>query len=183
MSANGTTLVGAITSDQTLITLAAGTGAAVGKELRIDSEKTIIQNVDASPVIKVARGQRGTAAVAHATGAAVTIAPPAEFPVEPPPRQYTYGIADAIIRAPGTHLLNTGAASAMTIADPDLGMDNLELEVVAATAHAYTVAGVFNAGGGGADLITLGGAVGDGFGLRARQGKWIVLYRTGATIS
>lgn len=183
MSANGTTLVGAITADQTLITLAAGTGAAVGKEIKIDSEKMIIQNVDASPVVKVARGQRGTAAVAHATGAAVTIAPSAEFPVQPAPRQYTYGVAGAITRAPGTHVLNTGAASAMTIADPDLGMDDMELQIVAATAHAYTVAGTFNAGGGGADLITLGGAVGDGFLLRARQGKWLTLATRAGTIS
>ena len=59
----------------------------------------------------------------------------------------------------------------------------MELDVVAATAHAYTIAGVFNAGGGGADLLTFGGAVGDSCRLIARNEKWLAVNLTGVTIS
>lgn len=183
MSLNATTLSGAISADATQVTLASGTGAAVGKFLKVDSEMLLVQNIDNSPVLKVMRGVAGTAAVAHATDAIAVLGLGSDFPPIPAPRQYTYDAAGAITVAPGLHVLNSGAADAMTLDDPSLGDDGMELSIVAATAHAYTVAGTFNAGGGGADLETLGGAVGDGFTVVARGGKWLVVSSKNATIS
>lgn len=193
MSLNGTTLSGAITASQTDIRLASGTGVVAGKVIQIDSERMLVQDATTPTIPKVLRGQGGSLQVAHATGALVAIGLPSDFqpfaPMaptrtpSPSPRLYTYGAAGAIDKAPGVHELNTGAASAMTIANPTLAEEGMELDVVAATAHAYTLGGAFNAGGGGADLLTFGGAVGDSARLIARNEKWLAVNLTGVTIS
>jgi hypothetical protein len=192
MSLNATTLSGAISSTDTLVRLASGTGAEVGKLVKVDNEFMQIQNVDLSPFIKVARGQRGTLAVDHASGAVVNLgpandfAPPPNSPaLQPSKRQYTYGAAGAIEKADGTHLLNTGAASAMTLAAPTGDQNGMRLRIVAQTAHAYTVtySTGFNGGGAGVDVATLGGAVGDNMEIEAINGTWLVLSTRNVTLA
>lgn len=176
MSLNNTTLSGAIAAGDVYLTLASGTGAAVGKFLKVDDEFMAIQSIDNSPTLKVARGQNGTLAVDHATGATVAMGLGSDFPPIPAARQYTYGAAGAIAVAPGVHILQTGAGSAMTLADPTGDQDGIELAFQAADAHAYTVTNTtgFNGGGTGSDVATFGGAKGDSFAVRAVNRQWLV---------
>lgn len=184
MSINATTLVGNISATDTQITLASGTGVAVGKFIQIDDETMLIQSIDQSPVLKVARGQNGSAAVTHSTGTFAYVGLGSDFPPIPAPRTYTYGAAGALTVAPGTHILNTGAASAFTLRDPTGAEEGLEMLIMAATAHAYTVTNTtgFNGGGSGADVATYGGAVGDNFRIKAVNRKWNVEYVRNVTL-
>lgn len=183
MALNSTTISGAVTAGQTTIKLASGTGVAVNSFVRVDDEIMLIQDIADSPFLKVFRGYAGTTPAAHANGAIANIGLPSDFPTRPVPRQYTYTEPGAITVAPGTHILAGDGADAMTLANPTGADEGMELQIFAATAQAFTIAGAFNAGGGSADLETLGGAVGDGVRLRAYSGEWIVLSAVNATIS
>lgn len=192
-----TTLNGAITATDTLIRLTSGTGAVVGRLIKIDNEYLLIQNIDLSPSVKVARGQRGSLAVDHATLATVNIGTPDEFsPIAPPAyvgsgsiqpglRQYTYGAAGALTVAEGTHVLKTGTAGAMTLVAPTGQQNNTRMRITAATAHAYTVTYTtgFNGGGAGADVATFGGAIGDTLELEAINNTWFVIATRNVTIA
>jgi len=186
MSLNATTLSGAVTADQTKINLASGTGAAVGKFLRTDSEVMLVQGIDNSPLLDVARGQRGTSAVAHATGARAVLGLGSDFPVIPEPRTYSYGAAGALTVAPGVAILKSGAASAMTLRDPLANEEGLEITIIAADAQAYTVSNAagsgFNGGGAGGDVGTFGGAIGDNFVIRVTNGIWDVVTSKNVTL-
>lgn len=80
--------------------------------------------------------------------------------------------------------------AAMTIADPTTGThDGVTLTFIAATANAHTLdnsagSGFFSSGGSTKDVITLGGAIGDGFAIIAYLGKWYIDPRgvTNATL-
>lgn len=183
MSINATTLDGAITAGQTTVKLASGTGAVVKKFIRIDDEFLVIQGIDNSPLLEVMRGQNGSAAVAHVTGAAAYIGLASDFPPIPASRQYTYSAAGAITKAPGLHILAGGAANAMTLAAPTGADEGMRLVIVAGAAQAYTVAGTFNGGGGSADLMTFGGAIGDAFEVVARGSAWYILDSKNVTLS
>jgi hypothetical protein len=184
MSTNATTLSGAINSTDTRVRLASGTGAAVGKKLRVDDEFMDIVNVDASPSIDVARGVNSEAK-AHANLAQAVIGEPGDFPTQKAPGKYSYGAAGAISKESGTHILMSGAASAMTIPDPVAGDEGKELLVVADTAHAYTLTNTtgFNAGGAGADELTFGGAVGDNVRIKCVNGRWMVIATRNVTLA
>lgn len=183
---NATTLNGAIGVSDNQIRLTSGTGAAVGSLIKVDDEKMRILNIDLTPVVSVSRGINGTAAAAHATLATVDIGTPDEFAQIPAPGQYTYGAAGALQVKPGVHVLKSGAASAMTLRAPTGAENGIELEVVAATAHAYTVTQTtpgFNNAGTSGDVGTFGGAIGDNFRIRAINGQWHVMTATNVTVA
>jgi hypothetical protein len=184
MALNATTLSGGITANQVVITLASGTGAAVGKFLKVDSEFMKITNIDNSPQIGVQRGINGTAAVAHATTATVNIGFGYDFPYVPAPRTYTYGASGAITVAPGTHILKGPAGSVtMTLASPTGAQNGYVMKLTAATAEAYTVtctAG-FNGGSTASDVATYG-AIGDSLTIEAVNGVWNVIANEGVSL-
>lgn len=115
MSINKTTLSGAVAALDTLIGVVSATGitapvptTGVGLTyLLIEQEMLKVTNLNGLS-INVARGVQGTAAVAHASGAAVIVGGPADFP------------------------LFTPAISAVTIADPDR-FDGFSAPVASAT--------------------------------------------------
>ena len=67
-----TTLNGAVAAGDATITVASGTGIADNDYLLIGSEIVLVTDVSSAPQLAVTRGAMGTAAAAHADGAAVT---------------------------------------------------------------------------------------------------------------
>lgn len=92
----------------------------------------------------------------------------------------------------GVALLQTGAASAMTLAQPVAGSqlqggnDFMRMRIVALDAHAYTVTtaanGISGASGTG-DTLTCAGSVGDSVELVAFNGQWYISRVTTGTPS
>jgi hypothetical protein len=115
MAINKTTLSGAVAALDTLIGVVSATGitapvptTGVGLTyLLVEQEMMKVTNLNGLS-INVARGVQGTAAVAHASGAAVIVGAPADFP------------------------LFTPAISAVTISDPDR-FDGFSAPVASAT--------------------------------------------------
>ena len=72
----------------------------------------------------------------------------------------------------------------MTIADPALDQDGLELLIMSNTAQAHTVTNTtgFNAGGTASDVGTFGGAKGDNFKIVASGGVWMVANAKNVTL-
>jgi hypothetical protein len=89
--------------------------------------------------------------------------------------------AGAIAIKPGTVLLNTGTAGAMTLAPPVAGLpgaggnDGQDLTIIAIDAEAYTVTTTaVNQINGNKHIATFGGAAGDSIRLVAYNGVWYV---------
>lgn len=184
MSTNATTLNGGISASDTLVRLTSGTGAAIGKKLRVDDEFMDVVNVDASPVVQVARGVQSEAR-SHATLAQAVLGDPSDFPTPKAPGKYTYSGAGALDPKPGTHILKEAAASAMTLRDPVAADEGTEMLVVADAAQAYTLTNTtgFNGGGAGADVLTFGGAVGDNVRVKCVNGRWMVIATRNVTLA
>jgi hypothetical protein len=169
-----------MTASTTSLVVASATGFAVGKHLKIDSEYMEIQAV-AGTKIDVRRGCNGSAALAHASGAAVVLAGNAgadfnAINLASGPEVFTYGASGAITVRPGKHIILGGAARAMTLALPALDQDGMELVIIGGSAQAHTVTstGGFNAGGTASDVATSQGAIGETLHLIASGGYWHV---------
>jgi hypothetical protein len=67
------TTVGAITATDTTITLTNASGLTTSGFIKIDNETISYPNVTGNQLINCARGQNGTTAATHLTGAAVTV--------------------------------------------------------------------------------------------------------------
>lgn len=83
MATSKTTLSGALSADNTKLTVAAYTApAGRAKPLaRIDDEIVLITDASLSPTLGVVRGYMGTLAVAHEVSTAVEYGTPADFPL------------------------------------------------------------------------------------------------------
>jgi hypothetical protein len=87
-----------------------------------------------------------------------------------------------------TVFVTKAGVCAMTLADPTVTThDGARLTFVSTTAQAHTLSNAagsgFNAGGGGSDIGTFGGAIGDGCIVEAYQGKWYVLNAINVTFA
>lgn len=77
-------------------------------------------------------------------------------------------------------ITKSASGAAMTLVDPTATThDNLCLLFISTTAQAHSLdnsagSGFFSSGGGSKDVGTFGGAIGDGFCIRAYQGKWYI---------
>lgn len=184
MSLNATTIAGALGVSDNQVTLASGTGAAVGKLLKVGTEKMRVLNVDNSPSLRVSRGQNGTAAQAHTSGARAVLGLSADFPPEEKPADFTYTTAGALQVKAGIHKLKTGTAGAMTLRDPLASEEGLVMEIVALDAQAYTVEYVagFKAGTTSNDLLTFGGAIGDRAVIQVVNGIFNIVSLQGVTV-
>ena len=93
----------------------------------------------------------------------------------------------AILPSTGLVLLGGTGARAMTLVDPAAADDGARLTIAAVTAQAHTVSNAagsgFNGGGGGSDVGTYGGAVGDRFSLVAIGGVWYVDINVNVTLA
>jgi len=198
MAKTTTTLNGAIALDATLIKVTSGTGFGKGKQLKIDDE-WLLQTADAdaasTTLIPAKRGQNGTAAKAHPTGANVTVgagsdfdgstvATPQAYPLAGRQRRAaSYSAAGAIaLPSPGTDmvavLLGTGT-EAYSIAAPTKDMDGDMLLVLAggAGAKVITVTGGISGAGANYDVVTLNATAVAGFMLFACNGLWIAPFQ------
>lgn len=68
------TLNGTITAADTTITVSNASELAAAGFINIDNETIVYQNVDGNQLLNCARGQNGTTAAAHTTGAAIVVA-------------------------------------------------------------------------------------------------------------
>ena len=97
-----------------------------------------------------------------------------------------YTVAGAIALG-GTALLKTGAASAMTLAQPvpgaqsASGNDGMRMRIVALDAEAYTVTTAADGINGTGDTLTASAAVGDTVDLVAFNGIWYIAKTTTGT--
>ena len=98
------------------------------------------------------------------------------------------GASGAVVIKDSNVIITKAGVAALTIADPTSGThDGIEMLFISATAQAHTLdnsAGSgFNAGGGGADVGTFGGAKGDNIKIIAYAGKWYVESKTNVTLA
>ena len=84
-----------------------------------------------------------------------------------------YVASGAIPVASGIAGLGSGAAIAMTLANPTVGQDGTTIFITAETAHAHTVTTAANKINGTKDTVTFA-AQGDGVVLEALNGVWVV---------
>lgn len=186
MSLTATTLAGSIGAGDTTIVVASATNLARGQKAKIDSEIVSLQAQNPAAPLQwsVARGQDGTRAVPHESGAAVVTGQALDWSVPVPPAIYTYGVAGRIAALPGLHELNTGAASAFDLPSPALDQDGIVLTIAAKTGHAYTVQSdqaFLGSPGAGEDTAVFSGGLGDNFSVIAQGGRWLVLSSSGVT--
>lgn len=198
MSITATTLASAVAAGDLSIRVASATGSLIKNVIQIDNE-FLTQTAAAEGVtLAVRRGEQGTYNQAHNSGAVVLMGLASDFPAAPPGTAIPQPVAPSwtvdsyaaagAIAVPTTKQnvfvkLSAGSAAAMTLADPTYAQEGQEMLIQAEAAQAYTVAGTFNAGGGGADLATFGGAVGDNIHVKAVSLQWHVINLNGVTIS
>lgn len=164
----GTTLNGAITATQTVVTLTSGTGAAVGSFIKVDGEFLLIQDITNSPQLLVERGQLSTTAVAHNTLAPSTIGLASDWLPNPPARVITsYNAAGAVTVPNSSQLIWVGGASAtaLTLASGTAVNAGVVLTFLATSAQAHTLTYTpgFNGDTTSSDVVTFGSKVGAGF--------------------
>jgi hypothetical protein len=190
MSLTRTTLAAACAAGDRSIKVASATGFLAGRKIVIENEQTQIESVDGTTIKLGIRGQNGTKDEAHNIKAPVVVSDGTvgDFPSVGPNQKLTgtYGAAGAIAvpEVDAQIALASGAASAMTIADPSVAQDGLKLSIMALTAHAYTLSSTngFGAGGGSLDVCTFGGAVGDNIVIEAWGGRWHVVSTRNVTL-
>jgi hypothetical protein len=198
-----TTLAGAVTAadfNQT-IRVASATGQAKGNLINIDSE-WLTQSVDSqgSVTLQVQGGKEGGYCQTHASGAVVFMGLPSDFPSAPPGSgtlqpvspnwtSTTYTAAGAIA-IPTTKQnvfvkLLSGAASAMTLANPTAAQEGQEMIIMAGDAQAYTVTnpGGFLGTTTSSDVATFNGAIGSALHIRAVNLFWLVISGITAGVS
>lgn len=184
MSLNATTLNGGITASDSYVRLASGTGAEVGKLLKVGKETMKVLDVSLSPTLRVARGQASSAAVAHTTGARAVLGLASDFPVADRSSEYHYVAAGALTVKEGLHTLKSGAASAMTLRDPLASEEGITMQITALDAQAYTLdytAG-FKATTTSSDRLTWGGGIGDTAVIKVVNGIWNIVSLHGVSL-
>lgn len=97
------------------------------------------------------------------------------------------GASGAVTIKAGVVIITKGGVAALTLADPTSGThDGMVMRFQSSTAQAHTLSNAagsgFNAGGGGTDVGTFGGAIGDGMEIAAFGGKWLVNYLRNVTL-
>ena len=172
MALVNTTLAAACAVSDKKILVASATGIAIGHKLRIGDEdfKVTKGYVAASTTVPVFRGQDGTVAIAHPSGAQVTDGVSSDWAQEGAAqtidaypiamrarviREYSADGAIALPPAGGDALavISGTAHTGMTLAVPskDLNGSKLTILNLTAAAHVITVAG----GIGGSAIVTL----------------------------
>jgi hypothetical protein len=208
MAFAATTLSAAVGANDTSILVASLTGVSVGMLARVDNEMMKVlaplPSAATSPVF-VARGQEGSAQVAHATSARVIFgltqsntgtdwtaqAPgvfsPAMFPAYRPRTVTSYSAAGAIaLPAIGTDavaIINGTGALAMTLANPSTAQDGDILIVVAngKAAHTLTYTAGLGNGGSSFDVGTYSATLAMSSVLIACGGFWVLVGPSSAT--
>lgn len=200
MSITATTLASACAAGDLRIKLTSTSGSAVKNLVNIDGE-FLTQTAEADGgFIDVRRGVEATYAQAHVSGAVVLMGLPSDFPAAPPGTAtiqpyapaWNVGSVNAAGAVPVPTIrqnqfikLKAGTGAALTIADPTYAIEGTEMIIQAEDAQAYTLTNStgFNGGGGGADVATFGGAVGDNIHIKAVSATWKTIATRNVTIA
>jgi hypothetical protein len=201
MALVATTLASACAIGDLSINVASATGSLIKNLIQIDNE-FMTQTADSvGTVLAVRRGVETSYNRSHNSGAVVIMGLPSEFAAPPPgtvqiqPFAPTWSIATytaaGAIAIPASLInvyvkLSAATGVAMTLADPSLAVEGMQMLIQAEAAQAYTVSNAagsgFNSGGGGTDVGTFGGAIGDNIWIKAVGGKWNVIIKTNVTL-
>lgn len=186
MALTKTSLSVALDADDLTFTVAAATGATVGGLAKIEDEYSVITEILGTSITVRSRGDRGTKAVAHNTGAACTFLLTTDVPAGAPGksevgvlRDIKYYTAAGAISLPTTRDavavigVGAGAGVAYTLADPSTLASGLLIHIVSASAYAHTVTLTTGYGGDAeTSIFTFSGAVGDSVTLLSLNGTW-----------
>lgn len=214
MAITQTALTADLSATGLTMTVSSGTGfpaVAAGPSqnylVRIDKEYMLAISQPSAGVIKLAqRGYHGTAAVAHDTGAKVSVsAAPSDFAgpsagnsVDLPPylpSQHTIGedvtFTAAQIAAwgnqPQTFAITKAGVAAVVLAAPSKAQDGLNLRFTSLTANAHTITatGLVGDGASGSpeDLITFDAFIGATITLEAQNGIYNVVSNVATVVS
>lgn len=181
MALTNTTLASAMAASDTVAVLAASTGVAARCKLVIDNEEMLVSSAYTTAGngvnVPVIRGQAGTYAYAHPTGAKVNLGaasdsewgstPPGSLVDYPPAgrafevRSYTAAGAIELPEAGGEMyaILNGTTILAMTVADPKTSINGSKLWIASNGVAAHTItfaSGLSGTGASGSyDVITV----------------------------
>jgi hypothetical protein len=202
-----TTLSGAKAISDTTLSIATTTGMTRGKMFMIDSELFKASADAVGGLVPVLCGQDGTAQRAHISGAQVFWGDPSDFssppageevqiPFAPTVEHITYNTSTGgtlvIPISKGGVFVNVlgTVTTAQLIADPTLAQEGQVVTIQAGAAHAYVLNAVDALGAvsdvsfsGDQDIATFGGAIGDGFSIKANNLAWLVLWKTNVTLT
>jgi len=200
MALTQATLSSANAIDDSKLVVSASTGFAIGYKVRIDGEVYQVSKgyVAGSTTVPVLRGQEGTVASAHPSGAKVLVgaASDTEWGTMPAGAPVIYPVAGkAVVTAsysasgaitlpqPGSDViayLNGTSVLAMTIADPGKALDGSKLSIRAngAAAHTLTFASGLSGAGSNYDVITMNGTGPISVDFVAVNGLWHELVQT-----
>lgn len=186
MALTKTSLAAAAAASDLTFRVTAATGATVGGLVKVDDEYAVITEIVGTAITVRSRGDRGTKAVAHNTGAACTFGLASDVPDSAPAtsptgvlRDIKYYTATGALDVPttrdGVAVIGVGASGpiAYTLADPSKVASGLLLHIVSASAQAHTVTLTTGYGGSNAtDKFTMSGAIGDSITLLTLNGTW-----------
>lgn len=169
-----TTTSAAVAVDATAINLTSLTGLTIGDLIVIDQEVfKVTKGYDGTNPVPVLRGQDGTKASAHASGAGAVHGTPDEFANSGAQAVTTYAIAGKVrtltsysaagaitLPTAGTDavaILNGTSVLAMTVAAPGKDLDGSLLWIASngAAAHTITFAGGLSGAGSSYDVLTV----------------------------
>jgi hypothetical protein len=209
MAINQTTLSGAIGASDTQFGVASATGilapnftTGVGITYLLVDQEFMLVTALSGTTVQVIRGQQGTPAAAHVTGANVQAGLPGDFPqigefvstsltqrqIEPAltwPGIFLTGAADAINPAvAGFYVVKTAGVDAMTLAAPPASAEGNIIQIWSDTTNAHTLTATTLLANGTAlkTTATFPAFRGAGLILRACNGVWHVLSQGGAGV-
>lgn len=194
MALTATSISAALTAGGTQVTLTSSTGIANKQKLVVDGESMRVTDISLAPTVQVVRGTGGTAAVAHSALAPAVFGSTIDFVTQnvgaPGAGNSSSAVASYSVNGAITvpvvdttvYFTKAGVAS-MTPADPSADQQNtVVFEALTAQANTVTNTTGFNSGGTASDVATFGGAIGDGFAIKAQSGKWNVLWTKNVTL-
>lgn len=178
MALTNATLASACSASDSVLVLSASTGVSAGYKIEVDGEIfQVASNYTTSGNgvnVPVLRGQNGTYAFAHPSGAKVRIGPASDtqwgsqvaqtvtqYPNVRARQVASYSASGAIaLPNPGADLLvflNGTSVCAMTVADPQTALDGSFLYIASngAAAHTVTFASGLSGAGSSYDVITV----------------------------
>lgn len=205
MSLVRTTLSSACAESDGKIVVASATGIAAGYKIRLDEETLQVAKayVAGSTTVPVLRGQEGTTATAHPSGAGVVVGAAADFQqTEAPqtaapyliagrPREILSYSADGAIALPkaGADMVavinGTVAITGLTVAAPTKDLDGSVLTIVSngKAAHVVTFATALGDGGSNLDVATFAAGGQQSIQLMAMNSVWVPLSVFAGTLT
>lgn len=192
MSLTTTTLAAAMGASDTKCLVTSATGFTANYPFKVDQEWFVVDNSYTSgTTVSFRRGQNGTFAAAHATGANLTVGPAADFaspsatviaayPLSGLRRKLISYTASGAITLPTSGedmqaVLNGTSVLAMTIAAPTKDIDGSMLTVIGngAAAHTITFTGGLSGAGTSYDVITVNATAPIAVTAVACNGLWV----------